>query len=219
MAQGNLPVPPDEWQAPGYPTGTSGLPDMHDVAAAHAPPGVAPKPPPKPKRRRRWPYVIGSLLLLLVLLVLLAPTIAGTSPVRSIIVGQVNQRLNGKVEIGELSLGWMSSVKVGGLKVFDSAGSQILELPRLTTELSLLNAVRGKLHFGKVTVDGLNATVKRDAQGNLNFAQLVKQGDAKPQAAGKAPAQSGSTSKTTLPDVSGELQLVNCRATFEDQLQ
>jgi hypothetical protein len=173
--------------------------------------------------------VLLVLVLLLGLLVVLAPTLAGSGPGRSVIVSQVNQRINGRMELGELSLGWTSPVRVGGLKLFDKAGSQILELPRLTTELSLLDAVRGRLRFGKVTVEGLNATVKRDAQGNINFAQLVpsssppQQESAKPQAgpAGTRPSapSPSSTAETKLPDVSGELHLVNCRATFEDQMQ
>jgi hypothetical protein len=179
------------------------------------------------KRRRRWPFVLLGIVLLLGLLVLLAPTLAGTGPGRSLIVGQVNQRINGRLELGELSLGWASPVRVGGVKLFDKSGALILELPKLTTELSLLDAARGSLHLGKVTVEGLNALVRRDPQGNINFAQLVpsaptpQRGGAKPQAARPAgtTTSAATSSQTELPDVSGELHLVKCRATFEDQMQ
>jgi hypothetical protein len=197
MAEG--PLPPDP----------ASIPDPQPASAdAHRPAGTAPPAPKKPRRRRRWPFVVGGLLLLLVLLVVLLPTLAGTSPVRSLVLGQVNQRINGRVEVADWSLGWTTPVSVSGLKVFDRNGSQILELPRLTTELKLLDAARGRLHFGKVTVDGLDALVRRDAKGEINFARLVPPGPETP-AAGP----------TTLPDIRGELHLVNCRATFEDQLQ
>lgn len=212
MAEGNL--PPNHLLNDPQPTDAA-------VASAVTPAGKA-NPQAAKKRRRRWPYALLAIVLLVGLLAVFAPTLAGTGPGRSIIVGQVNQRINGRVDIGELSLGWLSPVRVGGLKVFDKAGSQILEVPRLTTELSLLDAVRGKLHFGKVTVEGLNALVRRDAQGNINFAQLAPTAapateSVNPQPA--VPAQSGTPSRATLPDISGELHLVNCRATFEDQLQ
>ena len=214
MAEGNL---PPNHSLPDDPQHTDA-----GAASAVTPAGTAKPPAAKKKRRRRWPYVLLAVVLLIGLLVVFAPTLAGTGPGRSIIVSQVNQRINGRVDIGELSLGWMSPVRVGGLKVFDSAGSQILEVPRLTTELSLLDAIRGKLYFGKVTVEGLNALVRRDAQGNINFAQLAPKTapateSTKPQPAG--PSQPTVTAKTTLPDISGELHLVNCRATFEDQIQ
>src|SRR5215213_8095149 len=116
MAEGNRPVPPDPSPFPGNPQS----PIDSDAATAHEPAGVANKPaPPKKKRRRRWPLVLLALLLLLALLVVLAPTIAGTAPVRSVILGQVNQRLNGRVDVADWSLGWTSPVSVSGLKVFD----------------------------------------------------------------------------------------------------
>src|SRR3954454_17305101 len=177
MAEGNLPPASDPGPDPVPGAAIPRNPLDHDAAvAARQPAGSAKPPAPKPgrrKRRRRWPFVVLGLVLLLGLLVLLAPTLAGTAPGRSLIVGQVNQRINGRLELGELSLGWATPVRVGGLKLFDKSGVLILELPRLTTELSLMDAARGSLHFGKVTVEGLNALVRRDPQGNINFAQLV----------------------------------------------
>ena len=211
MAEGTRPLPPEPTPNPAA---SRIPPDIDDAAHAARQPAAAAravaKPPPK-RKRRRWPYVIVSLLVVLVLLVLLAPTLAGTGPVRSIIVGQVNQRINGRINLGDLSMGWTSPVSLSGLKVFDKGGAQVLEVGRVTTELTLLDAVRGKLHFGKVTVDGLNALVRRDAQGNVNLNQIA------PSAPHPAPPPRSGPAK--LPDLSGELHLVNCRATFEDQVQ
>jgi hypothetical protein len=190
------------------------------MAQAHAPAAAAPRPA-KRKRRRRWPWVLLVLLLLLVLIVVAAPALLSTSPARSFVVGKINQNLNGKVKIDDWSLGWMSPVRITGVKVFDKSGVQIVELPHLTTELTLLDAARGHLKLGKVTVEGLDVLVRRDAQGNLNLSELMgHNGAAKPKAAGGGPgASSGSSEETKLPDVSGELHMVNCRATYEDQLQ
>ena len=68
-------------------------------------------PAPK-RRRRRWPWVILILLLLVVGLVALGPTLASTSPVRSMVLSQVNNNLNGKVTIDDWSLGWFSQTHV-----------------------------------------------------------------------------------------------------------
>src|SRR5687768_14707179 len=103
MAEGTLPpdpnLPPDPMPAPG----TTGDP-LHPPYPfdAHAPAGVAEGTPVvKRKRRRRWPYVLLAFVLLIGLLVLLTPTLAGTGPVRGVILGQVNQRLNGRVEVAD----------------------------------------------------------------------------------------------------------------------
>src|SRR4029450_9994844 len=81
MAEGNLPP-------------SSPAPQTPDQQPATA----APAPPPKRRRRRRWPIVLLVLLLLLIGLVVLAPTLAGTGPGRSIILGQVNKRLHRRVD-------------------------------------------------------------------------------------------------------------------------
>src|SRR3954468_2976067 len=182
-------------------------------------PQQAPDAPPAPKRRRRrWPYVILVLLLLLALLVVFAPTIASSGPVRSLVMSKVNENLNGHVEVASWSAGWTSGIKVEGVRVFDAQNAQILQLKSLTTELTLLDAARGQLHLGKVVVDGLNALVKSDAEGSVNFAKLMKESPKQPKEehAKAEPKQPKSEEPTKLPDVSGELHLVNCSATYED---
>ncbi len=174
--------------------------------------------------------VVGALLLLLVLLVLLAPMIASSGPVRSFVLGKVNDNLNGRVQVDSWSLGWTGGLKLSGVRVFDEQNAQILQLKSLTTELSLLDAIRGRYHVGKVVVDGLDALVKTDAEGTTNFAKLPKQDPAAPQTESQPQDQPASTAPsqqdpaapqapeepTKVPDVRGELHLVNCSATYED---
>src|SRR4051812_28981669 len=95
-------------------------------------------PAPKPKKRRRWPWVIGAILLLLVLLVLLAPTLLSTGPVRSIVIGKVNERLNGKLAVNDWSIGWLSGVTIDGVRVDDERGSRVLEVGRMRVPVSLI---------------------------------------------------------------------------------
>ena len=207
MEEGNLPAPPDPADPAPAPGPAANTPPEH-APAGRAPQAAKPQAAKK-KRRRRWPYVVLVLLLLLGLLVVLLPTIAGTGPARIILVGQINQRLNGRVDIADWSLGWTSPLSVTGMRVYDAQGVQVIELPKLTTGLTLLDAVRGRLHLGKVTVEGLNALIRRNRTGEINLAQLVP----------SSPQPQADTGLTKLPDLRGELHLVNCRATFEDQIQ
>src|SRR5690349_4964118 len=141
MAEGTLPPAPDSepnaFLHPDEPAGaapaTGGTPTFHEPAHPAA-------PSPKRRRRRLWPKVLLILLILIVLAVVFAPALLSTAPARSFVVGKINQNLNGRVEINNWALGWASPVTVSGIKVFDKSGVQILELPRLTTELTLLNA-------------------------------------------------------------------------------
>jgi hypothetical protein len=187
-----------------------------------APSDFSPQPPVDPAtraaadtRRRRWPKVLLGLVLLLVLLVLLAPTIASTAPVRAFVLSKVNENLNGRVEVRSWTAGWFGGFRVEGVRVFDADNAQILQLKSLTTELTLFDAVRGRLHLGKVAVDSLDALAKSDADGTLNFAKLEKSSPSQPDVQ-TPPGTPTRDEPIRVPDLTGELQLVNCSATYED---
>ncbi|MDB5172160.1 MAG: hypothetical protein JWN51_933 [Phycisphaerales bacterium] len=183
------------------------------------PQGKKPAGPAPRKRRwvRRLAIVAGVLLLLVALLIALIPTIASTGAARSYVVKTVNERLNGKVEIADWSIGWTSGIKADGIRVFDEQNRQILEIPHVSTQLSLLGAARGQYHLGKTVVDGLDFNAERYPDGTLNFAKLMKQ--TKPAATSKTEKQAEEPAKTStpskLPDVDGDIQLVNCRGTVQ----
>jgi hypothetical protein len=161
----------------------------------------------------------------------LIPSVASTAWVRGIVVNKINQDLNGHVQVADWSLGWTSGIRVDGVKVFDGQNRQILEVPHISTQLSLLNAVRGNYNIGQTVIDGLDFDAIRYADGSLNFQRLQKQS---PPAAGTDSSTNTSASKahpetekkadeqkvrperaTKLPNVRGELKLVNCRGTVE----
>src|SRR5688572_12123766 len=104
MAEGNLPPAAE----PSPETGNPQDPFHQPATVAPQAPAATSPSPAKRKRRRRWPWVLLALFLLLGLLVVLLPTLAGTGPGRSVILGQVNQRLNGRVEVADWSMGWSS---------------------------------------------------------------------------------------------------------------
>lgn len=193
------------------------------------PPGAPQQQPPAPApapRKRRWLrrtlYVMGGLLILLLILLLLVPTIASMGFVRSIVVGKVNDNLNGKVQIADWSIGWTGGIKVDGIKVFDNQNRQILEVPHVSTQLSLVNALKGKYDIGDTVIQGLDFNAIRYPDGTLNFAKLAKPGaksSDKTEPAPKtspAPNTSSAPKESKLPEVHGQLRLVDCRGTIEN---
>src|SRR3954462_928175 len=101
---------------------------------------------PQPKtflRRFRWLIIAGSIVLLLLLLVLLAPTIASMGWAKSIILGQVNDQLNGTVEAGEWDLNWYGGIELREVRLFDKKHAQLAEMKRLSTELSVMDILKG----------------------------------------------------------------------------
>lgn len=180
------------------------------------PAGTDPAKPAKAKRRRRrWPWVVGAIVLLLLGVLLIVPTLISSGLGRSIVVSQVNQRINGKVEIKDLSLGWVTPIHVDGVVIFDATGRQILQLQHLGTGLTLLNAARGNYALGKTQVDGLDVLVSREADGSLNWSHLARSTSktTEPSPAEKPAAKESAK----LPNVEGEVVLDHCTVTYEDR--
>ena len=190
----------------------AGDPTPDPTAAA----AVTPTPPRR--KRRRWLRVVLLLLVLgvggLLLLVALAPTLLSTRPVVNLALKQVNQRLNGRVEVAGVSLGWTTGIKIDGLRVFDAAGVLVAQADHVACPMPLYKAIGGSFPLGHTVVDGLAVDAKYDSQGRLNLAQLAKAqpASATPPKAEPEPAQPGQPSK--LPDVSGDLELTNARGTI-----
>src|SRR5687768_8112221 len=130
---------------------------------------------PKKRRRRRWPWVIAGVFAVLILLILLAPTIVSTAPVRSMVVGMVNDNLNGKLAINDWSIGWSSGVTLEGVKIEDEKGVRVLEVASIRVPVSLIGAARGNYDLGEVVIDRptlVNVVVEED--GTTNLEKLAK---------------------------------------------
>ncbi|HEX4794142.1 MAG TPA: hypothetical protein VH370_10135 [Humisphaera sp.] len=196
--------PANDPQSPPQPP-TGGEPPHADVPA--------PNPPPKRRWLRRTLYIVAGLVIVLLLLALLIPTIASTGWVRSIVVGKVNDQLNGKLQIADWSIGWTGGIKADGIKIFDDQNRQILEIPHVSTQLSLLNAIRGKYAIGDTVIQGLDFYLLRDGD-SINFQKLAKSPTSSTSKSSKSESEKSSSGK--LPEVSGQIRLVNCRGTIEN---
>lgn len=180
--------------------------------------GPAAVPPAAAPRRHRWlrrlGIGLGVIVVLLLLLLLLLPTILSSGPVRSMVVSKINENLNGHVAISSWKIGWTGGVSADGVRVFDDANSQILELNHFSTDVSLIAAARGQIHLGHTVVDGLDFFAHRYKDGELNFARLAKKS-----AASTTPGSSGgssSSSSSKLPSIDGKVEITNSRGTFQD---
>lgn len=175
------------------------------------PPAHSEKPPAK-RRRRRWPFVIVAFLLLIALLVVLAPTIASTSVARRYVIGKINQDLNGTVDIADWSIGWTGGVDLRGVKVFDDRNAEVISVARVHTGLSLIDALRGRYHFGDTLVEEPNLEqliIYKDGTNNLQ--KLFKQTEK------KSGSPSGEKKAGGVPDVSGNLLVSRMRAMVINQ--
>lgn len=147
-------------------------------------------PPPKPRKRRWFLKCVGVVLLIVILLVVFLPQIAGLGFVRSFVVGKINNSLNGKAAINSWSLSWTGGVTVDGVTITDEQGTEILKVDAVKTQLSLIDAARGKLQLGRTEVKGVEFVIKVDESGKTNFEKIAK--------------TTSSESSGPIPDLSGD---------------
>src|SRR5688572_26667975 len=165
-------------------------------------PQQAPSTPAPKRKKRRWPKVLGVIVVLILLLVLCLPWIASTAPVRGIVVSKINNNLNGSVAIDDYSVGWTSGINASGVKVYDAQKNLMLSVPKVSTELSLLGAMRGDLNLGDTVIDVRLDKIVVDKDGNVNLAGLGKD-DGQPKPSKRPGDDDGDD--ISLPDIKGKL--------------
>ncbi len=193
-------------------------PSSTDAEPTHAgTPRVPASPPPsddaKPRHRRRWPWVLLILLGLILAAAALAPMILTSSPVRGMILSRINAGLNGRIEVGELTAGWFSPMAIGQVRAYDDQNRLIFEMKRLSSALTLWDAVRGEYDLGKTRVDELNLVdlhVYKD--GSTNYQRLAKGWGKSAEKPAKSTPKDQRPSR--LPDISGQVAVKGFRATI-----
>lgn len=133
---------------------------------------------------RLLPKVLLGLLLFLLLLLAATPTLLSTGPGRGFLLGMVNDRVPGRVEMSELSLSWLGSQRAEDVQILDPEGGEVITLASFDTELSLLAALRGRLGLGETRLRGLRVTMTVDENGQDNLSRALGLGTAADEAAG-----------------------------------
>ena len=98
----------------------------------------------------KWILGLVGLLLLLVLLVALAvPRWLSSGGGRQFLLGQVNDNMEGSVEIDALRLGWFSSPSLSGVVVNDEAGRPLVRVRKVQGSRSLFQLARNYKELGE----------------------------------------------------------------------
>ena len=137
-------------------------------------PSPAPAPAP-PKRRGRWWKILLGIVVVLLLLLLLAPTILSTGFGTSIILGQINKRIAGTVQADTISIGWFSGASITNLRLNDPDGKEVLNIPTLTTNISLLNAINKSFNNLNLVLRGKDANLITNPDGTSNLSRALRQ--------------------------------------------
>lgn len=160
-------------------------------------------PIPGPRKRRRYPWIVLGLLLVIAAAVAAAPSLLSTPPIRNAALSWYNQSIAGHVSVEDVSLSWFGGQAVRAVEVKDPQGATVLTLGELTTDLTLADALRGRLPLGRTRVSGLNMDLRFADDGTNNLGRAL---------AGEAPA-AGEAGRPAVP-VTGNMTLEDARVSI-----
>jgi len=137
------------------------------------------EPPPstaKPARRRpRWGRRIIVLLVLLIVglaaLVALAPTLLSTNAGRDAILSVANDKLQGSLAVGDLSIAWFGQCVAQDVKASDPQGREVLAAKRVTFAGGVWDAVGAMQRLEQITIESPQAVLYLAEDGTVSLAQ------------------------------------------------
>lgn len=166
-----------------------------------------------PRRRRRYPWILLAVLVILITIIAAAPSLLSSPPLRDAALGWYNESIAGEVSVEDVSLSWLGGQSARTVVVRDSNGETALRLARFTTDLTLVDALRGRLSLGRTAVTGLDLDLKFAADGTNNLAAALGGESAAATVAGDGQAATQTGGGLMVP-VTGNMSLDDSRITI-----
>jgi hypothetical protein len=106
-----------------------------------------------PRRSRAGFYLVAAAVLIALALILwFLPVLAARSSLREKMSKQAIPWFRGTVTIGELSLGWLSPVRIGRVDIRDEHGQPLIGVDRIETARTLLSLLVNRKNLGEIQI-------------------------------------------------------------------
>ncbi len=154
---------------------------------------------------RRLLKIGGGIFVAFILVLVAVPFFIKVDDYRPQIVSTANQYLNGKLELGKLSLSLWGQVRVNadGFAIFDSKGKKVVSSNSVYFHLPLLSILTGSPEID-FRMQKPELSVVKDKVGKMNVLTLAK---TQPTTAAPAPAPAASTGSIPLPAIARRARL------------
>jgi hypothetical protein len=122
--------------------------------------------------------LLGAMVFLLLLSVVALPFVVNVDQYRPLIVNSINEKITGKVTLGELKLSLWGriQVQIAGIELKDSSSKEILKVGDVYAYFPLFEFITGTPKIAiRLTKPEINVTKQQD--GSLNLLKLLKTSD------------------------------------------
>jgi hypothetical protein len=111
------------------------------------------------KRSRKWPWIAGGVLILIIGVVLLIPVFLSSSGFTRWVQAKISSSTGGQTKIGNLSVGWLSGVRVANFSFRGPNGWAAVDIDRITAQPSYSRLLGGTLAVDHAEIDQPHITV------------------------------------------------------------
>ncbi|MFL5813557.1 MAG: AsmA family protein [Bdellovibrionia bacterium] len=172
---------------------------------------------------KKLAIVFGILIGLFVIAAIAVPLFVDVDKYRPQIVNAADQRLNGKLELGKLSLSLWGQVKIqiDGLQLTDTQGNKVVAVKDAYFHLPFSSILSGSPAL-TLNMQQPALNVVKDKSGKLNVMNLMKESPAQAAQDSAAKAQAPQDKETKLPGLVANsrlgMEINNALLTYKDEL-
>ncbi len=98
-------------------------------------------------------WIIAVALVLLLLLFLVVPMYLSSDRGRDFIVGKINESIDGKITMGDFSMGWFKGIRVTDLSFENGAGTTFVDVREISTKPYYISLLLGIVALGETLVE------------------------------------------------------------------
>src|SRR5438105_1317979 len=165
-----------------------------------------------PAPRRKWRYIVGGIGFMIILATVFLPQIAASKIGRSALKMYLEGKYRGSVWIGDIQTGWFGTTTINGFSLMDPEGRSI-KFARLDSQLPFRKLLLGHYPLKNATIKDRSVEYTIDyGDGTDTFDRI--QAGWMPNQVTPTPAASKPRVPMELPDLSGNINLVNATLTL-----
>jgi len=114
------------------------------------------KSPGKIKMVKRIVIIAAAFALLLVLVI---PAYLSSESGKRFVVGKINRSINGRLQVGDFSMGWLKGIRVTDLSFEDDSGTASAKVKEISTRPHYVPLLLGVMALGETLIDEPQVTI------------------------------------------------------------
>jgi hypothetical protein len=107
----------------------------------------------KKRKSKIWFWILGGAALLILIIFFAVPLFLSSAAGRSLVVSQINQSVDGQVQMDDLSVGWFRGVHLRNVTFDDDQGNTSVQVERIETQPQLTALLGGRVKLGKTVIE------------------------------------------------------------------